>query len=146
MNTLRRKIGLGLLATVVACSMVFSAMLLAPNVVYATPKDDICIGAGGTQGSITDPKTGVVTNGCVSPTGTPDVDTTLKTAINLFSAVTGIIAVIMIMIAGVKYMTSQGEAGQINSAKNTILYAAIGIVIVALAQLIVRFVLGRFTS
>ena len=66
----------------------------------------------------------------------------IATAIDLFSLVIGIIAVVMIMVGGVKYITSQGESGNVTAAKNTILYAIIGLVIVALAQLIVRFVLG----
>ncbi len=66
----------------------------------------------------------------------------IATAIDLFSLVIGIIAVVMIMVGGVKYITSQGDSGNVTAAKNTILYAIIGLVVVALAQLIVRFVLG----
>ena len=72
------------------------------------------------------------------------VDSTIASALNLFSAVIGIIAVVMIMIGGIKYITSQGDSAQTNRAKNTILYAAIGLVVAALSQVIVRFVLSRF--
>ena len=51
----------------------------------------------------------------------------------------------MIIIAGLKYITSQGEPANIATAKNSIIYAAIGLVVVALAQVIVRFVLNRFS-
>lgn len=61
--------------------------------------------------------------------------------INIFSIVVGVIAVIMIIIGGLKYITSSGDSGNVTSAKNTILYAVIGLVVVALAQIIVRFVL-----
>ncbi len=70
----------------------------------------------------------------------------IATAINIFSIVVGIIAVVMIIIGGVKYITSGGDAGNVTGAKNTILYAIIGLVIVALSQVIVQFVLGSFSS
>lgn len=66
----------------------------------------------------------------------------LATVINFISLVVGVIAVIMIIIGGVKYITSGGDSGNVTGAKNTILYAVIGLVIVALAQLIVNFVLN----
>ena len=62
--------------------------------------------------------------------------------VNIFSIVVGIIAVIMIIVGGFKYITSSGDSGNVTSAKNTIMYAIIGLVIVALAQIIVRFVLN----
>ncbi len=70
----------------------------------------------------------------------------LTTVINIFSLVVGIISVIMIIIGGLKYITSAGDSGNVTSAKNTILYAIIGLVIVALAQFIVRFVLTRVSE
>lgn len=74
------------------------------------------------------------------------VDNIIVTVINIFSLVVGVIAVIMIIIGGLKYITSAGDSGNVTSAKNTILYAVIGLVIVALAQVIVRFVLERVTQ
>ena len=63
--------------------------------------------------------------------------------INIFSLVVGVVAVIMIIIGGLKYITSSGDSNNVTSAKNTILYAVVGLVIVALAQFIVKFVLGK---
>jgi hypothetical protein len=57
--------------------------------------------------------------------------------------IVGVAAVIMIIIGGFRYITSSGDSASVNSAKNTILYAIIGLVIVALAQVIVRFVLNQ---
>ena len=71
------------------------------------------------------------------------VNTIITTVINIFSLVVGVISVIMIIIGGLKYITSGGDSGNVTSAKNTILYAVIGLVIVALAQIIVRFVLSQ---
>jgi hypothetical protein len=55
----------------------------------------------------------------------------------------GFVAVIMIIIGGLKYVTYSGDSSNINSAKNTILYAVVGLVVVALAQIIVKFVLAK---
>ncbi|HEY5550156.1 MAG TPA: pilin [Candidatus Saccharimonadales bacterium] len=70
----------------------------------------------------------------------------IRKVINLLSLVVGIVAVIMIIIGGLRYITSGGSDTGVTSAKNTILYAIIGLIIVALAQLLVRFVLRQVTS
>ncbi len=86
-------------------------------------------------------------SGCDSGAGSTDkVNGTIELALNLFSAIVGIIAVIMIIVGGIRYITSGGDSGNVTAAKNTILYAVIGLVVVALAQIIVKFVLNRFTS
>lgn len=80
--------------------------------------------------------------------GTPSerVDKVIRLVINVFSLVVGVIAVIMIIIGGLKYITSGGDSGNITGAKNTILYAIIGLVVVALAQIVVKFVLTKVTG
>jgi len=67
----------------------------------------------------------------------------IATVINLLSAIGGIIAVILIIIGGVKYMTSGGDSNSAANARNTILYAIVGLIIVVFAQVIVRFVLQQ---
>ena len=67
----------------------------------------------------------------------------IPVVINILSVIVGVIAVIMVIVGGLKYITSTGEPSNVTSAKNTILYAVIGLVVVALAQIIVRFVLGE---
>jgi hypothetical protein len=71
------------------------------------------------------------------------VDRIIKRVVDIFSVVVGVVAVIMIIIGGLKYITSGGDSGNISSAKNTILYAIIGLIVVVLAQVVVRFVLQR---
>lgn len=86
---------------------------------------------------------------CTDPDGaaaTEQVNDLLTDVINIFSIIVGVIAVIFIIIGGLKYITSGGDSGNISSAKNTIIYALVGLVIVALAQFIVRFVLGTATT
>lgn len=101
-------------------------------------KGGLCTGASLT----TDPQT------CADTTAEAagDVDTIITTVINIFSLVVGVVSVIMIIIGGLKYITSGGDSGNVSGAKNTILYAIIGLVIVALAQVIVKFVLGRVAA
>ncbi len=77
---------------------------------------------------------------------TERVNALIRTIINIFSLVVGVVAVIMIIIGGLKYITSGGDSSNVTGAKNTILYAIIGLVIVALSQVIVRFVLSRVTQ
>lgn len=78
---------------------------------------------------------------CGKSTG-PSVNNIIRTGINLLSLIAGVIAIVMIIIAGLKYIISSGDPKNIESSKNTLLYAIVGLVVVAFAQLIVRFVLS----
>ena len=81
--------------------------------------------------------------GCVSASDGSELSKTIKTILNVFSWVVGVASVIMIIFAGFKYVISQGSSEGVSGARNTILYAIIGLVVVALAQTIVRFVIGK---
>jgi uncharacterized membrane protein len=78
----------------------------------------------------------------IGNTTTGSLGSIAKTVVNLFSLLVGIVSVIMIIYGGFRYITSGGESGAVGNAKNTIIYAIIGLVIVALAQVIVHFVLN----
>jgi hypothetical protein len=69
-----------------------------------------------------------------------------KKIVDIFSVLVGIVAVIMIIYGGFRYITSGGDSGSVGNAKNTLIYAIVGLVIVALAQVIVRFVLSTTSS
>jgi Type IV secretion system pilin len=73
------------------------------------------------------------------------IENVIKTVINILSAIVGAVSVIMIIIGGFKYVTSNGDSNSVSSAKNTIIYALVGLIIVAFAQVIVQFVLERST-
>lgn len=60
----------------------------------------------------------------------------------IVSYIIGFVSVLMIVIAGLKFVTSSGNPEGVASARNTILYAAIGLAIAASSQLIVRFVIN----
>lgn len=104
---------------------------LVPATAYAQTKADICEGVAITGGN------------CDPAAAGTSVESVVRTVINLLSLIVGIVAVIMIIIGGLKYITSSGDSANVTSAKNTILYAIIGLVVVALAQVIVRFVLTK---
>ena len=71
---------------------------------------------------------------------------TLTKIINVVLAVLGIVAVMMIIMGGVTYVTSNGDAAKLTKAKNTIIYSVIGLVIALLAFAIVNFVLSSVFS
>ena len=127
-----KKVSIGLLASLVIAGL--SPVLPARAALFEGAVGEAC---QGTQLSVTD------TGDCGDPADTGRVNGALSLAINIFSLIVGIIAVIMIIIGGLKYITSAGDSNGVNSAKNTILYAVVGLIIVVLAQVIVRFVIER---
>ena len=69
------------------------------------------------------------------------VNNTLKTAIEVMSIVVGVAAVIVIIVSGFKYITSGGEQNKVANAKNSLIYALVGVAVAALAQFMIHFVL-----
>jgi len=64
------------------------------------------------------------------------------TIVNILLFIIGAISVIMLIYGGIRYTISAGDSGSVTAAKNTILYAIVGLVIAILAFAIVNFVLG----
>ncbi len=79
--------------------------------------------------------------GAACGSGGVSLNKVITGVINLLSAIAGIAAVIMIIISGIRYISSQGEAQAVSGAKRGLMYAVVGLIVVALAQFIVRFVL-----
>lgn len=76
----------------------------------------------------------------VQPTNlpsSPDLGVLLTRVINYFLGLVGLLAVLMLVIGGIRYITSGGNEQTIEKAKQTILYAIIGIIIVLLSYAIV---------
>ena len=82
-------------------------------------------------------------NGISGQDATDEINKLISDVINFLSLIVGVVAVIMIIVGGFRYIISGGDSNNVSSAKNTILYAIIGLIIVALSQTIVKFVLGR---
>ena len=135
-----------LLAGIFALSVLSPAALLAPSVVHAqtpTPyniSQSLCNGANNVNG-----KTNADCDNNKNGTG-EKVQGIVNTVISIFSWVVGIVSVVMIIFGGFKYITSGGDSNGVTSAKNTILFAIVGLVIVALAQIIVKFVIGTVSG
>lgn len=69
-----------------------------------------------------------------------------KTITNVLLFIIGAISVIMLIIGGIRYTVSGGDSSAVTSAKNTILYAIVGIVVAVLAYAVVNFVIGSFVE
>jgi len=69
-----------------------------------------------------------------------------KTITNTLLFILGAISVIMIIVGGLRYVVSGGDSSAVNAAKNTILYAIVGVIVAILAYAIINFVIGSFTN
>lgn len=136
--------------TIVATALLVSAPGLVPATASAVA------GCGNLGGGIADganaatPNNGGGNIGACSSADATNANSQIgKLANNLvtiFSYVVGAISIIMIIYGGFRYITSGGESGAVGNAKNTIIYAIVGLIIVALAQVIVHFVLNQTSS
>jgi len=68
----------------------------------------------------------------------------LQNTLNLVYYIAGIVAVVVIVVAGIMYATSLGDSGRVTRAKNMILYAVIGLAVLLAAFAITNFVIGQF--
>jgi len=71
---------------------------------------------------------------------------TFRTITNVLLFLIGAISVIMLIIGGLRYVVSGGDSTQVTNAKNTILYAVVGIVVAILAYAVVSFVITSFSG
>lgn len=110
-----------------------SVVALNAPTAFADAKAEVCNGVNAAAGG----------TGC---TGDAGVNSLITTVITIFSWIVGVLAVIMIIYAGFLYVTSGGDSGKISSAKNTLIYAIIGVIVVAFSQIIVKFVLQKVTG
>lgn len=69
-----------------------------------------------------------------------------QTITNVLLFIIGAVSVIMLILGGFRYTVSQGDSSALTSAKNTILYSIIGIVVAILAYGVVNFVIGNFAA
>ena len=74
---------------------------------------------------------------------TTSAETILSNSLNVFYTVSGIVAVIVIVVAGIMYATSGGNQESTKKARNMILYTAVGLVVIFGAFAITNFVIGR---
>lgn len=78
--------------------------------------------------------------------GANDLNKVIGNAINFVFVVAALLALVFLIIGGVKWLTSQGEKEGVNKARETIVAAIVGLVIIFLSYLIVNFVLNLFVG
>jgi small-conductance mechanosensitive channel len=117
---------------IMGLAIVLGFGVLAPafpvGAVNVDPLQDVCNGSTSTV--------------CASKND--NVSDTVTTVINVLLFVVGVISVIMIIVGGIMYTVSTGDASRISKAKFTIMYAVAGLVIALVAYAIVNWVIGRF--
>lgn len=97
---------------------------------FSASKQEVCkganLGSGGT---------------CDSGVQEKRVNRLIGRVINILSIIVGIVAVIMIIIYGLRFITSGGDSNAVAAARNGLIYAFVGLAVAAFAQLIVKFVI-----
>lgn len=128
------------LVNIIASAAVLLGIVILPGTAVAqvdpnSAKGAVCSGAA------------VAGNACGDANaGANTINNIIATVINILSVLVGVVSVIFIIIGGFKYVTSNGDSNAMTSARQTILYAIAGLVIVFMAQIIVQFVLNRIST
>lgn len=82
----------------------------------------------------------------ISPGGLPQTDAgtpQIKIILSIVFAIVGAIALLIIVVSGLRYITSAGDPQKAANARNGIIYALVGLIVALTAQAIVAFVVGR---
>ena len=77
-------------------------------------------------------------------TGETQVNGIIKTIVEVLLTAVGAISIIMIVIGGIMFALSSGDAQKAAKARNTVLYAVVGLAVSLFASAIVNFVFNRF--
>ena len=73
------------------------------------------------------------------------VNKLLNTITDSLMFAVGVVGVAMVIVSGIRYITAHGDKSQITSAKNTLIYSLVGIVVAICAYGIVKFILDKFS-
>ncbi len=121
-----------LTASVLVLPLLFAASVTTLPSLAATCTGKDCVTAG--VGSVGDTGAGT------------DLQAIIKKIVNVLLFVIGAVSVIMIVVGAIKYVTANGDTSALTSAKNTILYAVIGLLVALMAYAIVNFVVVQFVQ
>lgn len=132
-NIIKKSLQGLLLVPVFALGVSFVAPALQPVDTYASSHLTARGGADGAKSA--EQPSEVTGNGGV-----------FQTITNVLLFIIGAISVIMLIIGGIRYVVSGGDSSAVTSAKNTILYAIVGIIVALLAYALVNFVLTSFSA
>lgn len=130
-----------LLTTLAMSGLIFLPALI-PSVAHAATNSSgqLCTGA-----NLQITNGGSSSSSCASSAGN-NINNIIKWILDIFSVIVGIAAVVMIVVGGLKYTISGGDSTRVSGAKDTILFAIVGLVVVALAQVVVHFVLTNVSG
>lgn len=129
-----------ILAAVLAGPLMMLGLVAVASPAYAVPASGTCTG-GNVDVSQSPLSSGTA---CAQGSGqTASITNVFKVVVNILLFIVGAVAVIMLVIGGLRYVTSNGDQNAVSGAKNTILYAIIGIVVAFLAFAAVNFVVAQ---
>ena len=120
--------------------MILAGMLIIPTVALAVAP------AASAEGNLT------LNSGVDSAQGegvgqvSTDPESLVKKFVNIFLFAVGALSVIMLIWGGIRYTTSAGDSNKVTAAKNTVLYAIVGLVVAILAYAIVNMVISKIAS
>ncbi len=118
-----------LLKILVVPALMLSTLFTAPVIVSAV---DVCSGGNATSMY------------CQNKSeGEAKVKSTIGNVTNLLLMAVGAISIIMIVVGGILFALSNGDSSRVTKARNTVLYAAIGLIVSLLASAIVNLAFGR---
>ena len=118
-----------LLKILVVPALLLSALFTTPVIVSAF---DVCSGDNGSSLYCRN-----------KGEGETKVRSTIGNVVNLLLMAVGAISIIMIVVGGILFALSNGDSSRVTKARNTVLYAAIGLIVSLLASAIVNLAFGR---
>lgn len=121
-----RRISLMVASVLMGLTMLMPVSLVTAQT-QTQARDQVCAGLGG----------------CTPQPGQKSVSDVIKLVVNILSTIVAVAAVLVIVFAGFRYVIAMGDSSKIASAKDTILFAIVGLIVAAMAQVIVRFVLNK---
>ena len=121
-----KKIKLLILTIAIGVFAGLGLVAMPTSVMAADPTANVC--AGNNTSPI-----------CQDQTNIGDI---IKKLVNVLLFGVGVVSVFMIIFSGIRYTTSGGDAGNVKKAKDTLLYAIVGLVVSIMAYAIVNFVVG----
>ncbi len=136
-NSLTKKI-------IVSLGFLLSFSFLIPITVHASPYNAFCSNGQispnsgrGLAGANALCKDNPSSNPLYGPSGIIDK------VINIVTIVAGVAAIIMIIIAGLQFVLANGDSKRVESARNTIIFTVVGLVVIVLARFIIEFVVSK---
>lgn len=129
-----KKLALSLFAVAMTIFGLGTVATMSPAYAVVTCPDGTLSATGDLSGC-----TGINNNG----NNKNNLMTTLNVVLNVVLGLVAFIAVVMIIMGGISFITSQGDTSKVSKARNTVLYGVVGLVVALLAFAIVNFVLSN---